>query len=476
LIEQLYDFDDEPRSQIPDRTPPQDLAAERSVLGAMLLSKEAIGEVLDIISGIDFYEPRHEIIFSAIEDLNGHGMPADIITVAAEIEKRGQMGKIGSPVYLADLVSYVSIAANASYYAEIVRDKAVLRRLIDASIEIAQRGYSGQGEAKDIVDLAQQRIYQVSTGKNAQDYQALEDILNPTLDMIDAARAGKNRGISTGFPSLDRLTNGFAPGQMIIIAARPGVGKSMMAINIAAHAAIKEGLPTALFSLEMGKTEIVMRLLSSEASVNLSSMFAGKISDLEYRRLQDKTQAISAAPLYIDDSPGLTMNEIRTKARRLKQRANLQLVIIDYIQLMSSGKRVESRQVEVSEFSRQVKLLAKELQLPVVALAQLNRGSTTDNKDGGLKEPNLAQLRESGALEQDADTVVLLHQFTDHKKQVSADGTTAAVQEANGQPDRRGEGVFIVAKNRNGPTGRVNVIFQGHYSRFVESEFAPSDM
>jgi replicative DNA helicase len=475
VIEQLYDYDDEPRTRVSDRTPPQDLAAERSVLGAMLLSKEAIGEVLEIISGVDFYEPRHELIFSAIEDLNGHGMPADTITVAAEIEKRGQMSKIGSPVYLADLVSYVSIAANASYYAEIVRDKAVLRRLIDASVEIAQRGYSGQGEAKDIVDLAQQRIYEVSTGKNSQDYEILDQILNPTLDVIDAARAGKNRGVSTGFAGLDRLTNGFAPGQMIIVAARPGVGKSMLAINLAAHAAIHDNLTTALFSLEMGKTEIVMRLLSSQASVNLSSMFAGSIGDLEYRRLKDKTQSIAAAPLFIDDSPGLTMNEIRTKSRRLKQRHNLQLVIIDYIQLMSSGKRVESRQVEVSEFSRQVKLLAKELQVPVVALAQLNRGSTTDNKDGALKEPNLAQLRESGALEQDADTVILLHQFSEGKKRVTEGGATAEVQDSSGQPDRRGEGVFIVAKNRNGPTGKVNVIFQGHYSRFIESEFAPSE-
>ncbi|MCL2490898.1 MAG: replicative DNA helicase, partial [Propionibacteriaceae bacterium] len=399
------------------RTPPQDMAAEQSVLGAMLVSQDAIGEVVEIIEARDFYRPANGTIFETILSLNTRGEPADAITVAAELDKRGQLTRIGGPAYLTQLVGSVLIAANATYYAQIVRDKAVLRRLVDASVRIAQLGYQGQGDVNDIVDLAQQTVYGVSGVNSADDYQPLSKLMDPTFDEIDAIRShgGTLDGVPTGFADLDRLTNGLHAGQMIIIAARPGVGKSTLGLDFARSAAIGNNMTTAFFSLEMTKTELVMRLLSAEASVPLHHIRTGSLTDDENDRLQKIAGQIFKAPLFIDDSPNLTMMQIRAKARRLHQANNLKLVIIDYMQLMSSGKRVESRQLEVSEFSRQVKLLAKELGIPVVALSQLNRGpesrgSERENAPGSPKgRPQLSDLRESGSLEQDADVVILLY-------------------------------------------------------------------
>lgn len=434
-----------------DRTPPQDLAAEQSVLGAMLMSKDAIANVVEVLKGRDFYRPAHELIFDAILDLYGRGEPADPITVADELSKRGEIARVGGHVYLADLLATISIAANASYYAEIVRDKAVLRRLVEASIKVAQLGYQGQGDVADIVDAAQQAVYEVADGKTSEDYRPLSELIEPTIDEIEAieGRKGEMSGVPTGFADLDQLTNGLHPGQMIIIAARPAVGKSTLALDFARAAAIKHKLPTVFFSLEMSRTEIVMRLLSAEAQVFLGSIRGGKMNDEDWRRVVNKTPMISESPLFIDDSPNLTMMEIRAKARRLKQRHDLKMVIIDYMQLMTSGKKVESRQLEVSEFSRQIKLLAKELELPVIALSQLNRGP----EQRGDKKPMLSDLRESGSLEQDADMVILLHREDVYDKE-----------------NRPGEADLIVAKHRNGPTDTITTAFQGHYSRFVDMQ------
>lgn len=434
-----------------DRTPPQDLAAEQSVLGAMLMSKDAIASVGEIIKGRDFYRPSHELIFEAIVDLYGRGEPADPITVADELGKRGEIARVGGHVYLADLLASISIAANASYYAEIVHNKAVLRRLVEASIKVAQLGYQGQGDVADIVDAAQQAVYEVADGKASDDYQPLSELIEPTIDEIEAieGRKGVMSGVPTGFADLDELTNGLHGGQMIIIAARPAVGKSTLALDFARSAAIKNKLATVFFSLEMSRTEIVMRLLSAEAQVFLGSIRGGKMNDEDWRRVVNKTPMISESPLFIDDSANLTMMEIRAKARRLKQRHDLKMVIIDYMQLMSSGKKVESRQLEVSEFSRQIKLLAKELELPVIALSQLNRGPEQRSD----KKPMLSDLRESGSLEQDADMVILLHREDVYDKDT-----------------RPGEADLIVAKHRNGPTGTITTAFQGHYSRFVDMQ------
>lgn len=433
-----------------DRTPPQDNTAEQAVLGAMLTSKDAIADVLERVKPEDFYKPAHELIFDSIIDLYSRGEPADAVTVAAELEKKGELTRAGDYTYLADLLASISVAANAGYYAQIVHDKAVLRRLVDASIKIAQLGYQGEGEVDKIVDEAQQTIYKVTDGRGSEDYKPLKDLLEPTFDEIEALNSHSDvlTGVPTGFAELDELTNGLHAGQMIIIAARPAMGKSTLALDIARSASIKNKLTTAFFSLEMSQMEIVMRLLSAEANVKLKHIRNGGMTNEDWDRLQRKLGSIEDAPLFIDDSPNLTMMEIRAKARRLKQRHDLKLVIIDYMQLMSSGRRVESRQLEVSEFSRQIKLLAKELEIPVIALSQLNRGPEMRQD----RKPMLSDLRESGSLEQDADIVLLLHREDAYDR----------------DSQRLGEADMIVAKNRNGPTSTIVTSFQGHLSRFMD--------
>jgi replicative DNA helicase len=389
-----------------DRQPPQDIPAEQSVLGGMLLSKDAIADVVESLQGADFYRPAHQVIFDCILDLYGRGEPADAITVAAELNRTDQLSKMGGAVYLHTLIASTPTAANAGYYAAIVAEQAVLRRLVEAGTRVVQLGYGaagGKGDVDDIVDRAQQEIYDVTEKRMSEDYSRLEDILQPTMDELDAiaSRGGVSRGVPTGIRDLDELTNGLQAGQMIVIAARPGVGKSTLGLDIARNASVKHHQPAAIFSLEMSKHEITMRLLSAEAKVPLHHMRAGSLSDEDWSKLARRMGEIADAPLYIDDSPNMTMMEIRAKARRLKQRNDLKLVVIDYLQLMTSGKRVESRQQEVSEFSRALKLLAKELEVPVIAMSQLNRGSE-QRQD---KKPMLSDLRESGCLT--ADTRIL---------------------------------------------------------------------
>ena len=386
-----------------DRTPPQDLAAEQCVLGAMLLSKDAIADVAEIIKGADFYRPAHEIVYDAITDLYARGEPADAITVAAELTKRGEMARIGGAPYLHTLVASVPMAANAGYYAHIVREKSILRRLVEAGTKIVQISYAGEGQVDDVVDQAQAEIYQVTERRTGEDYAPLKDIMESTLDEIEAidSRGDQMVGVPTGFTDLDELTNGLHPGQMIIVAARPAMGKSTLGLDFARSASIKHGLTSVIFSLEMSRTEITMRLLSAEAKVPLHHMRNGKMSDEDWAKLARKMGEVSEAPLFIDDSPNMTMMEIRAKARRLKQRHDLKLIIIDYMQLMTSGRKVESRQLEVSEFSRSIKLLAKELEVPVIAISQLNRGAEQRTD----KRPMLSDLRESGCLT--ADTRVM---------------------------------------------------------------------
>ncbi|MFW0797150.1 replicative DNA helicase [Gordonia sp. CPCC 205515] len=710
------------------RQPPQDLVAEQSVLGGMLLSKDAVADVVDKLRSTDFYRPAHQAVYEAVLELYGKGEPADAVTVAAELERAGELRRVGGAPYLHTLISTVPTAANAGYYAEIVAEKAILRRLVEAGTRIVQFGYAGSDgqDVAEVVDRAQAEVYEVTERRTAEDYVPLEDLLQPTMDEIDsiASRGGLSLGVPTGFADLDKLTNGLHPGQMIIVAARPGVGKALaldtplptptgwttmgnvavgdllldakgtptrvvaatevmterpcyevefndgttltadeqhqwvadidgktqtvttdtlrshvgcavvrntrpldlprkrfaygpytvaalagMAFNdpeiamridaegpvdvmtlmadlggripfeylrgsIAQRRALLAGLldaratvdddgwitvpaatrhmtavvadlvaglgynykrsvtgwlrvdadddvftvyhkavrhkelrrkagvrrvvairpvetvpvrcvqvdnddhmylageamvPThnstlamdflrscsihngktgAMFSLEMSKTEIVMRLLSAEAKVKLGDMRAGSMTDDDWTRLARRMGEISEAPLFIDDSPNLTMMEIRAKARRLKQRHDLSLVAVDYLQLMTSGKKVESRQQEVSEFSRQLKLLAKELEVPVIAISQLNRGpeQRTD------KRPQVSDLRESGSLEQDADMVILLHRPDAFER----------------DDPRAGEADIIVGKHRNGPTATITVAHQLHLSRFVD--------
>jgi replicative DNA helicase len=390
-----------------DRTPPQDNAAEQSVLGAMLLSKDAIADVAEVVRGVDFYRPAHEVIHDAIIDLYGRGEPADPVTVAAELQRRGELLRIGGAPYLHTLSANVPIAANAAYYAEIVHEKAILRRLVDAGTKIVQLGYAGQGQVDDVVDQAQAEVYRITDKRTSEDYAPLSDIMDGVLDEIEAIgnRDAGLYGVPTGFADLDDLTNGLHPGQMIIVAGRPAMGKSTLGLDVCRAASIHNNLASCFFSLEMTRSEITMRLLSAEARVPLNHIRNGQMSDDDWSRLARKMAEVSSAPMFIDDSPNMTMMEIRAKARRLKQRHDLRLLVIDYMQLMTSGRKVESRQLEVSEFSRQIKLLAKELEVPIIALSQLNRGPEQRSD----KRPMMSDLRESGSLEQDADMVILLH-------------------------------------------------------------------
>jgi replicative DNA helicase len=439
-------------SQLSDRTPPQDMEAEQCVLGAMLMSKDAIADVVEVLRGVDFYRPAHEQIYNAVTDLYGRGEPADAVTVADELGKRGELLRLGGAPYLHTLLASVPIAANAGWYAEIVREKAVLRRLVDASLRIGQMSYAGEGDVDVIVDRAQAEVYAVTERRAAEDFKPLSELMQPTLDEMEAieSRGAGLSGVPTGFADLDDLTNGLHPGQLVIVAARPGMGKSTLALDLARAASIKNGLTSVIFSLEMSQLEITMRLLSAEAGVPLSHIRGGRMSDQDWNRVSAKMGQVSEAPMFIDDSPNMTMMEIRAKARRLKQRHDLKMIVIDYIQLMTSGKKVESRQVEVSEFSRQLKLLAKELDVPVVALSQLNRGPEQRND----KRPMLSDLRESGSLEQDADLVILLNRPDLYDK----------------ESERAGEADFDIAKHRNGPTKMITVAFQGHYSRFTDMQ------
>lgn len=433
-----------------DRTPPQDMAAEQSVLGSMLISKDAIADVSEALRGVDFYRPSHETIFDAIIDLYGRGEPVDMVTVAAELQRRGELQRIGGAPYLHTLSANVPIAANAGYYAEIVREKAILRRLVDAGTKIVQIGYAGEGQVDDIVDEAQAEVYKVTDKRASEDYAPLSDIMDGVLDEIEAIsnREAGIYGVPTGFADFDDLTNGFHGGQMIIVAARPAMGKSTLALDFCRAASIHNNLASVFFSLEMTRSEITMRLLSAEAKVPLNHIRNGNMTDDDWAKLARKMGEVSSAPMFIDDSPNMTMMEIRAKARRLRQRHDLRLIVIDYLQLMTSGKKVESRQLEVSEFSRQIKLLAKELEVPVIALSQLNRGP----EQRADKRPMVSDLRESGSIEQDADMVVLLHRDDVYEKEST----------------RPGEADLIVAKHRNGPTRDITVAFQGHYSRFVD--------
>ena len=436
-----------------ERLPPQDLDAEQSVLGGMLLSKDAIGDVIAELNGPgDFYKPAHETIYRAILELYAKGEPADPITVAAELTRTGEISKVGGASYLHDLVQTVPTAANAEYYAGIVADQATFRRLAAAGTRIAQEGYAAEGLPQEAVDRAQSDLFKVMGDQTDRDAVPLSDTSQALVDRIQARKGFSSglRGLSTGFTDLDSLTRGLLGGQLVIIAARPAVGKTTLAIDFARACSIKHQLPAAFFSLEMGREELEERILSAQARVAHHHIQSGNVSDDDWNRIARHLPDISAAPLFIDDNPGQSLMEISAKARRLKQKHDLKLIIVDYLQLIPSagGRRAESRQQEVADISRNLKLLAKNLGVPIVALSQLNR----ESEKRADKRPMISDLRESGAIEQDADMVILLHRDDANEKESA----------------RAGEADLIVAKHRNGPTATITVAFQGHYSRFQD--------
>ncbi|MCY0946312.1 replicative DNA helicase [Streptomyces antarcticus] len=443
-----------------DRVPPQDLEAERSVLGSMILSKSAITDVSNVLSADDFYRPSHQTIYLAILELAAKE-PVDPLTLSAALLKSGDLAKIGGASYLHTLVEAVPTAANAEYYAEIVRERAVLRRLVTAGTKIVQMGYEGVGELDEITASAAAEIAAVTEGRGRQDdFLTPSDTLEGTLDMIQAAESGTEiTGVTTGFTDLDSLTNGFQPGQIIVVAARPGMGKSTLAMDFARACTMPRGKnrqpipgagrPAAFITLEMSIDELNMRALSAEGDVALHHLRSGTLDEEGWGRLAVAAKRYSEAPLHINES-ARSLAEIQAKCRRLKTRIpDLAEIIIDYAQLVTSGsKRHESREQEVSAISRGLKLLAKELRLPIILLSQLNRGPEMRAD----KRPQVSDLRESGSIEQDADMVILLYRDDAYEK----------------ESPRAGEVDIIVGKHRNGPTATISAAQQLYMSRFVD--------
>lgn len=435
-----------------DYQAPHDPAAEQAVLGAMLLDRKVIDDICQIVKGKHYYRPAHELVHNAIVDLHAAGEIADPITVASELLRSGDLAKAGGASYLHTLVNSVPTSANGEYYAEIVRERYVARDFATATMRATRDLMSGQGDPQEVIAAIQARIAEAEEERSEEGLHLIADSMSGTLDHLEdiAQNKGKMTGVPTGFLDLDALTQGWQGGQFIIVAGRPAMGKSTIANDFLRACSIHHNLPSVIFSLEMGRNEINMRMLSAEARVGLHLMRSGNMDDDDWTRIARRMPDVTGAPLYIDDSPNLDLAQIRAKARRLKEKRGLRLVVIDYLQLLGSGtnRRFESRQVEVSYISRNLKLLAKELDVPIIALAQLNRGP----EQRAEKTPMVSDLRESGSLEQDADLVILLHREDAYEK----------------ESPRAGEADVIVGKHRNGATATITVAFQGHYSRFVD--------
>lgn len=431
------------------QTPPHDLDAEQATLGGTLVSAAAIGDVVEILRASDFYRPAHGLVFEIVSDLYSRGEPVDAISVTAELSRRGELDRIGGPSYLHTLISTVPTAANAGYYARIVAERAVKRRVAEAGHTIVRAGMSPAIPADDAAEQAEAALHAaLGRADNGEGPTPLSASLSATLDRLEARERGEDlSGVPTGFADLDAVTHGFQPGQLIVVAARPGVGKSSLALDVARAAAIRHGRPVLFASLEMSRAELDERVLAAEATVSLQGIRTGRIGDA-WERISRKIGELAGAPLHIDASPGLSVAAIRTRARRMQRRTGLDLLVVDYLQLLVTAGKSENRQQEISAISRSLKLLAAELGIPVVALSQLNR-AVEQRAD---KRPQLSDLRDSGAIEQDADLVILIHREDAH----------------NPNSARAGEADLIIAKNRNGPTGVVTVAFQGYYSRFVD--------
>lgn len=441
------DDDAPPEDEPQGRPQPADDEAEQWVLSSMIQDSEAIALVTDTLRPRDYYRPLHEHIHEAILYLYSVGEPVDVVTLRNRLDRSGH--KV-DPTYLFRLSTYAAAPAAADYYARIVAEHAVRRRLIEVGQRSIQRGYDVAQDASALLDAAEADLMQVATTRRDSDYMAIGTVVEPVIDQIEAAGQGVDeRIVSTGFLDLDDLLGGgLLPGQMVTVAGRPGMGKSVLGVDFLRACSLVGNRASVLFSLEMDRREIVTRIIAAQAKVPLNRLRKGDLDDHDWGRVGGVVEMLRDAPLFIDDSPNLTMTEIRSKARRLRQRHEVRLVVIDYLQLMTSGTRVESRQVEVSEFSRQIKLLAKEIECPVVAISQLNRGPEQRTS----KRPMLADLRESGSIEQDSDIVMLLHRDDYYER----------------ESPRLGEADIIVAKQRGGPTRDVVVAAQLHYARLVD--------
>ncbi|MBX5464555.1 MAG: replicative DNA helicase [Clostridia bacterium] len=428
-----------------DRVPPQAIEAEEQVLGALLLDRDALVRVAVTLAPQDFYKEAHRLIYEAMLALFDRGQPVDVITLADELGRKDQLERAGGVAYLASLASSVATAANVDYHARIVQEKSMLRQLLAAVGEISASVFNSGEEVDTLLDQAENRIFQVSQRRQSRSYEPLRDVLVKTFEEIERlyTHRGEVIGIPSGFPDLDRLTSGWHPSELIIVAARPSQGKTALSLNMAAVAAVRHKVPVAIFSLEMSKEQLAQRLLCAEAQVPSVRLRTGTLSDEDWPKLSRALGRLSEAPIYIDDTPNISVLELRAKARRLKAERNIGMVVVDYLQLMRSHGRAESRQQEISEISRSLKSLARELSVPVVALSQLSR-AVEQRQD---RRPQLSDLRESGAIEQDADVVTFIYQ----------------------NPEMESSNVveLILAKQRNGPVGSAQLVFLREIGKFV---------
>jgi len=436
------------------RVPPHADEAEISVLGAMMLDKEAVSKALQHLDHTAFYKDSHQLIFRAMMDLFNDSQPIDQVSVIDRLKRMKQLEKAGGAYYITGLVESTPSSANVEYYAKIVLEKSILRKLIISATDIQSEAYEAKEPAFDILDAAEQRIFALSESRLKAGFKNFSDVLTQTFEHIDSIHQKKfhTTGVPTGIIGLDDLTSGFQNGDLVILAGRPSMGKTALALSIARNSAVEYGVPVGIFSLEMADYQLAMRLLCAEAKVDSHAVRTGKLPQDQWRRLSEKTGRLAKAPIYIDDSPALSMMEIRAKARRLKAEHDVQMIILDYLQLVK-GHRAESRQQEITEISRNLKALAKELSVPVLALSQLSRA--VENRAGDHR-PQLSDLRESGAIEQDADVVMFIYRPVVYKRRLNEEVTL--------EDERKAE--IIVAKQRNGPTDTVNIVFIDKYARF----------
>ena len=440
------------------RLPPQSIEAEEAIISAILIDNSTLLDIIEIVSPDDFYRSAHKKIFAAIKDLFSKNEPVDLITLVNVLRDQGILEEIGGASYLTALIDSVPAAVNPPYYANIIHNKSSLRQLIANSNEIIRKCYENSGDIDGVIEYSERVVFEISEQKNRQAFHPISKIIELNIDALEE-RQGNHAlvtGVPTGFSRLDQLTAGFQNSDLIILAARPAMGKTAFALNLARNAAIEGNVPVAIFSLEMSKEQLSMRMLCAEARVDSSRIRSGFLSRDDWNKLTNAAGILSDAPIYIDDSPDISATSIRTKSRRLKMDKNLGLVIIDYLQLMRAGTHFERRDLEISEISRSLKILAKELNLPVIALSQLNR-KLEERSD---KRPQLSDLRESGALEQDADVVSFIYRDEVYNK-----------DENN---PNRGTAEIIIAKQRNGPTGTALLTFLNSYTRFEELATEPT--
>lgn len=434
-----------------DRVPPQNLEAEQSVLGSILIENGALNRAVELIHEADFYRESHRKIYAAILELFDKGEAIDIITVSDLLKRQNTLEVAGGSAYLASLASQVPTAANIVYHSKIVREKALLRDILRSSTDIVTKAYEDGDSADDLLDFAEQTIFEISDRRTSGKLIHVKDVVKDSFEMIEKLYSNKETitGVATGFRDMDEMTTGFQRGDLVIIGGRPSMGKTAFALNVAEHVAITNKLPVAVFSLEMALEQLVMRLLCSDAHVNSNDIRKGFVKKDDWNKLTTSAGRLYDAPLFIDDSSNINVLEMRAKARRLKMEHGLSLIIVDYLQLMRGKSNMERREQEISDITRSLKALAKELKVPVIALSQLNRGVELRTD----KRPSLADLRESGAIEQDADIIIFLYRDEVYHKD---------------NPEKRGKAELIVAKQRNGPTGTVHVSFLDYCTRFAD--------